>query len=403
MKDPCFPGSWAPIALSQFTSVISSFLAVFITVANFLLITAIVKDPQKKLRSPFAFFLVNLALSDFIVGIIAMPVSAIFHAMEANRDINDTTIYIVHVTFFISLAASLFSLVAMCIDRYYTVLNMKRHSRQISRRRCIAASIGIWVFSLGFTTLYLLIGYIMLVTIYIHLSLVFVFGITLVTYIKIIRRLKAVSSVLTESSGQRIVAKGIAKDTQMQMTANTDNKKKRERRILGRRNEAFVMEGNSSKKTYNQTMKENRVILREKRITSVFLAMLATFLSSCIPAIVLIYLLQVCLNCSCDVRHVFRDIVFLLLPTGSGLNAVVCIVKLPYIRAAVSAIFTRRHNRTHSYGSTEVDEVLENKGRGQREANKKLEYLSPQLARQAAQQQSVDQSEIRVITRPKAS
>ena len=68
MKMGYNPKVWAPDELALFTTVISAILCVLAVPGNFSVCLAIFKDPLGKLRSPFAYFLVNLACSDLIVG-----------------------------------------------------------------------------------------------------------------------------------------------------------------------------------------------------------------------------------------------------------------------------------------------------------------------------------------------
>lgn len=480
MADPCFPGAWAPVPLSYFTTVMSVILTIVITTGNFLIVVAIVKDPHKKLRKPFAYFLANLALSDVFVGIIAMPVSIMFHYLEAQRRINMTTIYIVHITYFLSLSASLFSMTAMCFDRYYVFVSLSTNSRQFTKSRCILISIGIWVLAAAFTGFYFLFGYVTLLVIYAHISFVCIFGITLLTYLKIMKNLKKVSRVINRrlgpsgeatpenvSSNTRGRASSVAasesrrnqstKEAHIRKRENLETiseqqnprqhwhrifirRRKRHSPAVTRSNETAersndsrttqpkaklpspVMEGLSpnmerpsprngslgsnnspskrraslavsnwnplrgrsstlsgsegdeqtnqerriskeerrrlkqQRKSISEQAKKTRHFAQERKITRVFLTMLSTFLCTYFPALILVYILQFCLSCSCDFRHILRDIVFVLVPSSSGLNPLICILKLPYIKEAVIAIFKFRRRTVYSFSNSNFNE-----------------------------------------------
>lgn len=47
-----------------------------------MIVIAVVKDPLKKLRSPFNYFVANLAVADLIVGIVSMPIGIYNHTLE---------------------------------------------------------------------------------------------------------------------------------------------------------------------------------------------------------------------------------------------------------------------------------------------------------------------------------
>ena len=295
MADPCFPGSVAPIQLSYFTSGFSALLSITITVGNVLIILAVIKDPLKKLRTPFAFFLVNAAVSDFAVGAIAMPVSTIFHYKEAKREINIVFIYILHLTYFISATASLASIAAMAIDRHQTLISLRATRRKLSPRTCILISTFIWIAAFGFSGFYFLLGFVSLALIYVNIALVSSFGITLLTYLKVMRRMRRTTKTLRE-------------------TGET---------------------------TPNQA-KANRATMRENRVTKVFMSMLFAYLCIYLPTVICSFFLQFCLSCSCSIRHVFRDMVFVLVSAGSATNPIVCFLKMKVIRQSLYVIVTKR-------------------------------------------------------------
>ncbi|XP_065057863.1 5-hydroxytryptamine receptor 2A-like [Rhopilema esculentum] len=299
MADPCFPGSDAPYQLSYFTSSVSAILTILITTGNFLIIFAIAKDPLKKLRNPFAFFLANAAASDLMVGVVAMPVSTVFHYMEAKRSINKTLVYILHLTYFVSASASLFSMAAMTIDRFYALKSLSSKRRKLTRRNCILISVLTWVLAIGLSVFYFILGYISLLMVLIHISLVTTFAITFITYVKIIRRMRQIKQAFKQSNPQHLV------------------------------------NGEATSNQQNATSKPDRHFLRERKVTKVFLSLLITFLCINIPAMAFLYFLEFCLSCPCDTRHVFRDLVLCLISTASATNPVICLLRLPVMRATV--------------------------------------------------------------------
>ena len=317
MPDPCFPGSIAPTQLSYFTSGISALLAIIITIGNALIICTVAKDPLKKLRNPFAFFLVNAAVSDFAVGVVAMPVSAVFHYKEAHRKINRTFIYILHLTYFISATASLVSMAAMAIDRYLKLVSFTANRNGLTLRRSIFISSLIWILAFGFSGFYFLTGYVTLVLIYVNTSLISSFGITLVTYVKVIRQMH---------------------ETRKSMRAGTNLTPK--------------------------TKKSDRAILRENKVTKVFMAMLLAFLCVYFPTTVFSYTLQFCMSCSCDVRHVLRDLAFLLVSAASATNPVICLWKMPTIRKSIYAILKCRKKNRLANTTLTNSTLVENRNTG---------------------------------------
>ena len=64
---------WAPSYVSLLTAVTAAVFCLVITMGNLTIIASVVINPLKKLRSPFNYFIVNLAVADSIVGTISMP------------------------------------------------------------------------------------------------------------------------------------------------------------------------------------------------------------------------------------------------------------------------------------------------------------------------------------------
>ena len=74
--------AWPPSYLSLLTIIISVIFCLVITMGNFMILILVIINPLKKLRSPFNYFVVNLAVADLIVGMISMPVTIYFHVLE---------------------------------------------------------------------------------------------------------------------------------------------------------------------------------------------------------------------------------------------------------------------------------------------------------------------------------
>lgn len=87
----------APFELSVTTATISTILCVITVPGNVLICLAIVKDPNKELRSAFNYLVLNLALADLITGICTEPVFVVFHVREALKYDVMSHVEVVHV------------------------------------------------------------------------------------------------------------------------------------------------------------------------------------------------------------------------------------------------------------------------------------------------------------------
>ena len=291
---PCFPVVQAPKELSYFTAIASIILCLVISSGNFLIILAVIIDPLKKLRSPFSFFLVNLAVSDLVVGIITMPASYAAHMSETKGRIPDHLIKIFQISYFASATASVLSLGALCLDRFVAIKWPIRYRKSLSLKRCAVISLLIWLFAGALTFVYLVAGFITQLMIFAHVAVVFTFTILVLTYHQVYKTLRQRQAEL--------------------------------RRLQ-----------NSSSRDQND---EIRKTTTEKKVTRAFLFILGLFICSFLPALIMIYIIQFCNNCGCTFRHVLRDLQIVLVCANSAMNPFVCTIRLGPFRRSILAIVT---------------------------------------------------------------
>ena len=287
----CFPDVWAPTALSYFTASISLVL-VFITVTgNLLIVVAVLKDPLKKLRTPFNYFLVNLAASDLLVGCVTMPLSFVIHLEEANGYVNPHFSKTMGSSYFISATASVLSLGALCLDRYVAISWPIQYRTSLQLSRCGIISLCIWIFSLSLPMLYLKVGYITYSMVFSHVSVLITFCILLLSYRQVYKSLRKQVNEMKAIQGTA------------ESAATLDN--------------------------------ELRQAALEKKVTRAFLIILLLFICSYAPAIIMVYILQFCEQCNCTFRHVLRDLQFLIVLSNSAMNPFVCAIRLQNFRESI--------------------------------------------------------------------
>ena len=285
---------WAPSYLSLLTAIIGSVFCIVITLGNLMIVIAVVKDPLKKLRSPFNYFVINLAVADLIVGIISMPIGIYNHTLEYLKTKPDVLKRVFTVTLFISLTASLLCLITLSVDRYVAITFPMKYRSNLTWRKCWIGSFIIWILSLSLPFIYLKVGYINYLMIYVNTAVV-IAAITLVmTYIRIYKFLR----------GQIQRMKEISRTTS---------------------NETKMLE---SKRT-----------LQQKKVTRVFLWILVLFLVCYIPATIIVYILQFCTACRCESIHVMRDTTFYLLTVNSCMNPFVYALKNKHYRHALTQVW----------------------------------------------------------------
>ena len=109
----------APPSLALFTMILSILLMMTNIPGHLLVITAVLRDPYKNLRSPFNILMANLSVADLIVGTIVCPLSIHYHLHEAlGESISVIQIKCFHLSYYMSCTASVLSLASLAIERY---------------------------------------------------------------------------------------------------------------------------------------------------------------------------------------------------------------------------------------------------------------------------------------------
>jgi len=285
---PC-SGFPAPVALSVFTSTISAVLCVLTVVGNLLVCVAVLKDPQRKLRTPFMFIIVNLAITDLVVGVATLPISVVTHALEAVDKKTNSHVTISRMFYFVTVTASTFNLIAFCIDRFVAVSKPIKYRRIMRFRICTLLVFLIWMLSIGIACIYLIVGYIDFIIVFAQISVALVVVMCIITT-RLLR-------MLNQKTRQR---------TELVATPSVSTK-------------------------------------QNKRVTLLFLTFLGTFLICNIPAIVMMYLIKFYPTLDCTVRHVIRDLSFLFVVANSALNPIFCTIRLKPFHQAIMIIFNIKH------------------------------------------------------------
>ena len=295
--------AWPPSYLSLLTIIISVIFCLVITTGNFMILILVIINPLKKLRSPFNYFVVNLAVADLIVGMISMPVTIYFHVLEYLKKKSDAVLLIrfSHMTLFISLTASLLCLMFLSIDRYIAITFPMKYRSNLSWKKYWIASFIILLISVAFSSIYFTTGYIDFLVIYINTAVIIV-GITLImTCTRVYRFLRAQS--------QRI--KKITKTESGH----------------GKASEA-------SRKSH------------QYRVTRVFLWIVFLFLVCYIPATIVVYVLKFHSTRNCEFIHIMRDISFYLVSVNSCINPFVHAFKNKHYKDAFLELWKRLRRET---------------------------------------------------------
>lgn len=272
---------WAPYSLSCTTATISFILFLITIPGNLLICISMLKDPFHELRTPFNYFVLNLAISDLIVGTITEPAFIVFHIREALRYPVLETIWLVHLAYFIACMASLLSLSALTIDRYLTITSM--YKRVLKLKRVIAISVFIWLISIAVPCLYFITGFYLFAFIFANTAIVVTLCIVSFAYIRVYLRLRT-----------QVIRWG----------------------------------------SLNQRQMKNQAIVFERKLTKSFLLILGFFTICLIPSCIINYFLSFCGSCDCTIVHWLRDVQFLLTLINCSSNQFLYATRMSRFRRA---------------------------------------------------------------------
>ena len=301
---PCLNSS-APVVLPFITGGASALLCLITVPGNLLVVMAVFIDPNKDLRSPFMYFVANLAMADLLVGLVTDPVSAIYHIKNALGLIDyETLMPFVHMPFFISCTASVLSLAALTMDRYLAITSPFRYRATLNTMRAVVACVIVWTLSLSFPFAYLYVGFFHYAFLFANTAVALTFLVLLFAYIRIYK-------------------------------------------IFRRQ----VREWDSLHDSTEENRAKKRTMRWEQKITKTLLIMLVLFISCYLPACSLIYVINVCSTCNCDLVMWARDLQFLLILANSSMNPFIYSWRLYNCRRAFLWIVTcgKKGNKLRKY------------------------------------------------------
>ena len=279
----------APMEVSITTLSTAAVFSVVTVPGNLLIILSVLLDPNKNLRrTPYILLILNLAITDLIVGVMVEPLSMYIHWNEAHGlPINNS--WLSQFVYFMCCTASLLSLAILTIDRYLAITSPLWYRANMTNARVLQGSIAIWVLSVCFSGLFFVTGFVAYAFVFVNLTLICTMFTLVFSYIRVF-----------------LVVKKKIKELSNLYQGDIERNKAQERNMLW-----------------------------ENKLIKTHLIMLLAFLACYGPACIMIYLMNLCTSCSCEVIHWLRDMHFVLISLNSLINPFVYARRLPVFREAM--------------------------------------------------------------------
>ena len=272
-------------------------LGVIAVIGNLIIIISVIRDPLKKLHTPFNYFLVNLSACDFVTGSVAMPLTAYY--IYSKRKGVHLTFSKIELCVTATLAASvILSTCALVIDRLIGITHPLKYRQHLSWGKCVAFSLMIWVLSVA-------VG-------------------LMLTYVG--NRSNAFMGFYCSaiSCGLLVITVGFFKVYMFLRNHEQEFRKRLEESIT------------ASEQTILQRCKT------EKKVTRAFLIILTVFVLSYVPGLAFLNVMLYCHDCNCQLLYSLYHIRYLLSVANSSINPVIFTLLLKDFRLSIKALFTRK-------------------------------------------------------------
>ena len=118
------------------TGIITLLLSPITVIGNGLVLASILLDPFKNIRrSPSSNLIFNLALTDFLMGLVTDPLAAVWHIYTASNSIELYSSKIMFILAIILVGVSTCSLVALSVDRRIAVTTPLQYAYRVTKRK----------------------------------------------------------------------------------------------------------------------------------------------------------------------------------------------------------------------------------------------------------------------------
>ena len=286
--------------------VVLSLIAIIASFGNILTILVIVINPLKNLHNPFIYFLLNLSVADALQGLISIPF-VVYYLSKHKHGLHITSIFL-NVLTLISMLSVFFSTIVISVDRCIAITRPIEYRTTLSWQRCLKLSLAMWLIAI-------LSGLFLIVFPYKNPYLAY--------YSYFILAVGIIAMLILFFRVHRFL-------------------KKHEETFREKLRSASIT---STAQRYNT----------EKKVTKVLLMVLAVFMVTYVPALVMLNITKFCLQCSCSIRFDLFMVRYILLVSNSAVNPFIYTIRLKDFRNSLKSLFhgATRKRETRSLTSSE--------------------------------------------------
>ena len=306
-------------ALSIFTTAVTGLLIVSTVGLNALILITIFRNKSNAFKPVFFRAVFNIALADLFTGLIVDSLCFNFVLKEAlGLKLSATEKKLSHLSFFIFSGVAVITVGLLSVERLWALTKPFNHLKGQKTWQSVLIAVSTWILSIGLSMAYLKVGFIKCLVVFASTTVVFSFVLMIV------------------------------------MLAVYERRMVTSRRKRGRY--SVTRSDSNSKATKRLSMKESLSQAGERRVTKTFMLMLAVFLISFLPTVVMIIYMNNCINCHCILIHTMRDLTYLFVVAGALMRPINYILRLRVLRKSIKKHFTGIFCR-QSEDSSRISEV----------------------------------------------
>lgn len=269
---------WAALS---YTSSTYSIIACLCTIPlNIAVVISIIKSGNYTTK--FYMIILNIAVSDLLIGLVTEPLGAIFLMKEGlQTGPTLTQLYVFLVSLFLLGTSSVLSMALLNFDRYISI-QFPHNYEQIKTWHIITSFSIIWVLSALSAYLSIAIGFARYLLIFSLCTVLFTVTVMCITMRTFWRKLVTISA---------------AEDNRLSLEPSNQNSRVATTKVF--------------------SIGRFRATTNERRIIRTLFFMLAIFIASYFPIFLACLYLNVCVDCDCLTVHVLRDVVILAILASS--------------------------------------------------------------------------------------
>ncbi|XP_057296495.1 cholecystokinin receptor-like [Hydractinia symbiolongicarpus] len=313
--------------LSFFSATVSAVLLVTTATLNAFILLVFVRNKSLWQKSMFYKLLLNITVADFLTGVIADPVSIMFHTKEGfGNYMTKEEVILVHYTLFSFNGVSILTMSLLCIDRIVALLKPLKYRNGLEDWKCYLMISSTWILGNLLVIPYFKIGYIKYLAIFSYFTVTFA-ALSLLLVTMVYKKYFTSFNKTVRPHDCNEFKRNTETDENVVHEHTNDSNNKEDGDI----NECKLKPTKSNNKTHKMSSSE-------KRVNKSFITLLVVFVLTYLPSVVMTTYMNLCQDCDCMFIHVLRDLTLVSIYSSALWRPLNFVIRLKTIRKEISTL-----------------------------------------------------------------